>query len=179
MLATAIVSVGAQRSWTGTVEVTQTATPFPGGTITVRSIANVSFRWNAGQDAYTPNGNVGIDYNLSNTVHNPPCFTTASGGGSVVDADGELRITSVPGQPAYYFGSGSVSRTLLLRGTTTCNDTNTPTSIELNETGFLWWPYAVTPSNPFGYQLKNNGTVMDESVVSANTSIRWLLRRDP
>jgi hypothetical protein len=177
MLATAIVSVGAQKSWTGTVELTQTIS-LGGATTTVKSIANVSYRWNAGQDLYTPNGNVSIDYNMSNPAINPPCSTTMSGAGSVADADGELRIIQVAGQ-TYYHGFGGMTRTLMIRGTTTCNDSNTPLAVELNQIGFVWWPGTPVQSSPFGFQLRNNGTEMQEHIVGPNTTIRWLLRRDP
>jgi hypothetical protein len=72
-----------------------------------------------------------------------------------------------------------MTRTLMIRGTTTCNDSNTPQAVELNQIGFVWWPGTPVQSSPFGFQLRNNGTEMQEHIVGPNTTIRWLLRRDP
>ncbi len=171
-IANANIQVGPQQSWGGTVEVTL-VTVIGATTITINSIAQVSFRLNAGQQGYTPNGNMNVRYDIVNTT--VPCETRASGARSIVDGDGLLTPVSVGGQ-TYYQPSGVASTRLLLSGTTTCNDQRRSEPFTLDQTGFIWWP---GPSlGGAGYLIKSNGTVMQEDIQLPQSTgrVRWLLR---
>lgn len=171
--ALANIQIGRQNSWNGTVEVTA-ASAVAGGTTIVTSIANVSFRWNAGQMAYTPNGNMNVNYDVINTAGN--CETHLTGGRSIVDGDGNLTTSSV-GAQAYYTGAGYVSTSFTLSGTTNCNDQRQTRPMTLDQTGYGWWPAISPGSGQPGFPVRNNGTVMEEDIQipQVNTRVKWRL----
>lgn len=174
-IANANVQVGPQDSWGGTIEVTAVSN-VAGGTLTITSLAQVSFRWNAGQALYTPNGNMTVRYDFVNSAR--PCATRLTGARSILDADGTLQTTSVSGQ-TYYLGLGFVSNSFVLTGTTTCNDQLKQEPLTLNQTGYGWWPAQPPANSPMGFLVKSNGTEMQEDIQlqGVNTRVTWLLRR--
>lgn len=175
VIALANIQIGAQSSWGGTIEVTSTST-IGGITTTITSIAQVSFRWNAGQQAYTPNGSVNVSYDVMNAPG--ACETHVTGARSVLDGDGALNVTSFGGQ-TYYTGSGYVSSSFTLTGTTNCNDQRQTRPMTLDQTGYGWWPAAFPQSGQPGFLVKTNGTVMQEDLQlpQVNTHVKWLLHR--
>ena len=155
--ATATVQIGPQASWGGSIDVVDVDTSSAGQTVTLKSHAEVSFRLNQGQGAYTPNGNITMTYDFVDTIN--ACSGQASGGGSILDADGSLQIM---GQT--YLGFGTLMTPLPLTGTDDCTSDHSPEPLSVTEPLYAWWPM-VPPTTGLGYALKNNGTELGEHIT--------------
>jgi hypothetical protein len=154
--------------WTGRVTSQVVDEKYAGGTQSLEIVADVTFEWNDGRQAYEPTGT----WTFKHQLKHKDLTTTSLGSGSISPKDGSLQVNPIP---PHTYGGGGLDRSGKIDMTVVTANGYSQTRSEIME--IPWWGGSSDSLQP-GRTLSPDGSIDGSELVRSSwgtMKVRWHL----